>query len=128
MQQSNQLLEMAVLDRGAARFRHMYRSLIVDQLKWVKMTSKQREIHLHKVSAAEVQGVLSCNEDTCCSEANNFDYSPLPVSPQEANLSGIPLSTVEGIWKKAKDLLEKEGAVVNGLCFSGSSDRTVYCC
>ena len=98
--QSNQLLEMAVLDWGAARFRHMYRSLIVDQLKWVKITSKQREIHLHKVSAAEVQGVLSCNEDTCCSEANNFDYSPLPVSPQEANLSGIPLSTVEGIWPK----------------------------
>ena len=66
------------------------------------MTSKQREIHLHKVSAAEVQGILSCNEDTCCSEANNFDYSPLPVSPQEVNLSGTPLSTVEGIWKKPK--------------------------
>ena len=125
VQQSHQLLEMAVLDRGAARFRDKYKSLCIDQLKWVKMTTKQREIHLRKVATAEVQGVLNCSEDACCSVPNNFDYSPLPVSPQEANLSGIPLSTVEGIWKKAKELLEKEGAVVNGPCFSGSSDRTV---
>ena len=80
------------------------------------MTTKQREIHLRKVATAEVQGVLNCNEDACCRVPKNFDYSPLPVSPQEAKLSGIPLSTVEGIWKKAKDLLEKEGAVVNGPC------------
>ena len=45
------------------------------------MTSKQREIHLHKIATTKVQGALDCNEDTCCSEANNFDYSPLPVSP-----------------------------------------------
>ena len=85
------------------------------------MTTKQREIHLCKVATAEVQGVLNCNEDASCSVPNNFDYSPLPVSPQEANLSGIPLTTVGGIWKKAKDLLE----VVNGPCFSESSNRTV---
>ena len=33
VQQSHQLLEMVVSDCGAARFRHKYKSLCIDQLK-----------------------------------------------------------------------------------------------
>lgn len=67
------------------------------------MTPKQRENHLRKVATAEVKGVPNCDESSCDSVPSDFDYSPLPVNPQEANLSGIPITTVEGIWKKAKE-------------------------
>ena len=41
VQQTHQLLEMAVLDWGATHFCHKYNSLCIDQFKWVKMTTKE---------------------------------------------------------------------------------------
>ena len=125
VKQSYQLLELAVLDRGVARFRPVYKYLTVDQLKWIKMTPKQRELYLHKVATTKVVGSLSCSEDSEPGLPECNDYSPLHVSPEEAGLSNIPLTTVQGIWSKAKELLQTQGAVVNGPCFSKSVDRTV---
>ena len=120
-------LELAVLDRGVARFRPMYRHLVLDQLKWTKMTPKQRELHLHKVATTKVVGSLSFteNDEMSLSDSASTDYSPLPVTPEEAGLSNIPLMIVKGIWNKAKELLQTQGAVVIGPCFSKSVDTTV---
>jgi len=125
--QSFQILELAVLDKGAARFKAMYKHLVVDQLNWVRMTSKQRELHLRKVSKTEVTGSLSCagSDDKSLMDSSSTDYSPLPISPDEAGLSDIPLTTVKGIWNKAKELLQTQGAVVNGPCFSKSPNTTI---
>ena len=120
--QSYQLLELAVLKKGVARFRSMYKHLIVDQLKWVKMTPKQRELHLHKVSTTKVSG---STDDETSSFNCSTDYSPIPISPDEADLPNIPFTTVQGIWNKAKEILQIQGAVVNGPRFSKSVDRTI---
>lgn len=74
VKQSYQLLELAVLDRGVARFRPMYKHLILDQLKWTKMTPKQRELHLHKVATTKVAGSLSCTENDEMSLIDSTDY------------------------------------------------------
>ncbi|XP_065893381.1 uncharacterized protein [Dysidea avara] len=124
VEQSYKLLELAVIDKGAARFRSMYKDLVVDQLQWVRMTSKQRELHLRKVATRKVVGSLSNTDETSVLDDGN-DYSPLSLSPEEANLSNIPLETVRGIWTKAKSLLETPRAVVNGPCFSASVNSTV---
>ena len=42
VEQSNQLLELAVIDKGSAQFRCMYKELVVDHLQWMRMTPKQR--------------------------------------------------------------------------------------
>lgn len=49
----------------------------------------------------------------------------MSISPEEADLPNIPLTMVQGIWSKAKELLETQGGIVNGPCFSKSVDRTV---
>ena len=96
MHQSYQLLELAVLDKGGARLRPMYKHLIIDQIK-VKMTSKQQQLHLSKVAKTEA---ARSSDDTSSLDSSNTDYlwpSPLPISPDEAGLSDIPLATEIGI-------------------------------
>ena len=125
VRQSYQLLELAVLDKGVVRLA-MYKHLILDQLKWTKMTPKQRELHLHKVATTKVAGSLSCTENkTELSDNGTTDYSPLPISPEEAGLSNIPLMTMKGIWNKVKELLQTKGAIVNGPSFAKSADRMI---
>lgn len=71
------------------------------------MTTKQRELHLHKVSSAPVVELLDelDHDGPSPSQSSLTDYSPLPVSPEQANLGYIPLETVRSIWSKAKVLL-----------------------
>jgi len=102
----------------------MYKHLIVDQLKWVKMTPKQREAHLHKVVTTEVMGSVSYADDESIS-LDCIDYSPIPITPDEADLPNIPFTTAQGIWSKAKELLQTQGAIVNGPCCSKSLDKTI---
>ena len=63
VQQSKKLLELAVIDKGSAQFHCMYKGLVVDQLQWVKMTPKQRELHLHKVAMHKLVGSLTSTDD-----------------------------------------------------------------
>ena len=93
----------------------MYKELVVDHLQWMRMTPKQRELHLRKVATVKVVGSLT----------NTNDYSSLSLSPEEANIATLPIETVCGIWCKAQELLKTPGAVVNGPCFSASVNSTV---
>ena len=86
------------------------------------MTTKQRELHLRKVSTTAVVGPLDGIDDPVPSDS---DFSPLSIGPEEARLEHVPLETVRGMWKKAKDLLTTPGAVVNGPRFSNSDPQTV---
>ena len=122
--QSYQLLELAVLDKGVARLRPKYKHLIVDQLKWIKMTPKQREAHRHKVATTKVTGSVSYAGDESIL-LDCIDYSPIPITPNEADLPNIPSTTVQGIWCKAKELLQTQGAIVNGPRYSMSLDKTI---
>lgn len=66
-----------------------------------------------------------CTISVESSVTDTDDYSPLSLSPQEANLATLPIETVRGIWHKAQELLKTPGAVVNGPCFSASVNSTV---
>ena len=77
-----------------------------------------------KIVKIKVVGSLSNAEETSVLADGN-DYSLLSLSPEEANLSNIPLETVRGIWTKANPLLETPQAVVNSTCFSASFSSTV---
>lgn len=127
VKQSYQLTEIAVIDRGAYRYRDAYRHLRVDQLKWIRMTAKQREIHLHKVAATPVVGPLDDIDQSVhvSSDSSVSDFYPLPITPEQAKLENVPLETVRGIWSKAKDLLNTPGAVVNGPRLANTDPQTV---
>lgn len=124
VKQSYQLQEISVIDRGAYRYRDSYQHLRVDQLKWIRMTTKQREFHLHKVSTTALVGPLHDIDQSVHASAV-YDYSPLSITPEQAKIENVPLETVRGIWSKARDLLKSPGAVVNGPRLSSTDPRTV---
>ena len=86
------------------------------------MDSNDRELHLRKVSTTAIVGPLDGIDDPVPSDS---DFSPLSIGPEEARIEHVPLETVRGMWKKAKDLLTTPGAVVNGPRFSNSDPQTV---
>ncbi len=115
---------MAVIDRGVCRFRTKYKHLQVDQQKWIRMTSKQRELHLRTVATTVIVGALD-NLDLVSSQPPPTDYTPLACTPEQANLANVPLATAHGIWTKAKELLTTPCAVINGPSLQKSGPQTV---
>lgn len=107
VKQCYQLTELAVIDRGAYCYKEPYKHLCVDQLSWIRMTTKQREIHLQKAYCTSVVGPLAnINELAPQSEPDPvLDYSPIHVCPEEANLDNVPLETLRGVWIISSKLL-----------------------
>ena len=63
------------------------------------MTAKHRELHLRKVSTAKVVGSLATVVESGVTDANDNDYTPLSLTPKEANLA--TLSSDTGLWNLA---------------------------
>ena len=55
VKESYNLVELAVIDSGDFKFKSQYQDLVVPQSRWFKMTLKQRQYHLSKVSSALVK-------------------------------------------------------------------------
>ena len=71
IKESYALVELAVNDIGEFKFKYQYQHLVVPQLQWFKMTPKQREHHLSKVSSTSVKDCSS----------NFGDSVPLNILP-----------------------------------------------
>ena len=118
VQQSNKLVEMSVIGRGSYCFCKLYKHLEVDQLQWMHMTTKQREIHMNKIYTTVPVSALE-NIST-----SNDNYSPLTIIPEETNIVNIPPETLNGIWCKASDL-RMQGAVVAGPRLTSADPQTI---
>ena len=93
-------VERAVLRRGKFRFKETYLHLEVDENQWFSMSKEQRQAHLKKVSEAQV------------SEFTQSQSQSLSVSINDVeSLINIPLPCLEGIWKKAADLIATPGNI-----------------
>ena len=93
-------VERAVLRRGKFQFKDEYLHLEVDENHWFAMSQEQRLAHLKKVSVAQV------NELT---QSHSKSLS-MNISDVEA-LVNIPFPCLEGIWKKAADLITTPGNI-----------------
>ncbi len=101
VQQSNQLTEMAVLDRGECRFRTNYKHLQVDPHDRQTERATSSKCCFSPGSTA-----------TGLAYAFSLQYSPLSVTPEEANLAHIPLGTARRIWRKENELLTTQSVIV----------------
>ena len=81
------------------------------------MNSQQRQKHLSKVHSAvlsdiqisESNSVLHSSSFSSCTTANDDLSVDASTAAKSTNL---PITCVEGIWNKAKELLQKENAIV----------------
>ena len=122
------LVELAVIDIGDFKFKSRYHHLVVPQSRWFEMTSQQRQHHLSKVSSTPVS---STPVNEC---GNSIDDSAVPLndlqgnmslslSVEEAKIQSLPRAVLDGIWGKAKQLINTSGQIVEGPCSSSFSTK-----
>ena len=128
-------LERAVIGRGKYRLKQQYQYLQVTESKWFLMNQDQRKNHLSKLQSVVLKSTFEATEvvNDLCPKPQNSAASTSPVlsCPLEdgtvqistsselstdvstaATLVNIPITCLEGIWIKAKKLMETNGAIV----------------
>ena len=105
-------LERAVIGRRKYQFVEAYRSLEIKEVDWFRMTQQQRQKHMQKIASIQLPFTGEIPSDNVCLERESCTATQLPIQPEDFQ-SGlkIPLATVQGIWKKAEDLLREPGSI-----------------
>ena len=127
-------IERAVIGRGKYQFKMQYSHFMVPELKWFKMTESQRRAHLDKVATGAIKpSATSSTLVTRSLEATSVTVPPLTngdsnggqslltSTPSLRQLSvdmtsvaaevTIPQPCLQGIWKKAEELLNSPGSI-----------------
>ena len=102
-------IERAVIDRGKYRLRSQYRYLQIEENRWFTMTAQQRSSHLQKVHSIVVSDV---HKPDPCGKGTALSASISIEAEAAANTLNLPLTCIEGIWRKAGELLQKQNAIV----------------
>lgn len=125
-------LERAVIGRGKYQLKRQYQYLQVAESKWFLMTQEQRKTHLSKLQSVAPKSAIEGDElDLCSKPSNPAESTSLQLSSHSnkdssvqistsglsvdvstaATLVNIPITCLEGIWIKAKKLMETDGAI-----------------
>lgn len=113
-------IERALIGRGKYELQPQNLSFHVPEVKWLVISVPQREQHLNKFSNASVTDIIPSSDlvqstglnseclgrDLSCATSLTVDIHGVADSVR------IPLNSLEGIWKKAAELLKTEGAIV----------------
>ena len=108
-------VENAIIGRGNYELR--VQSWSISESKWFTMTKVQREQHLQKFSQASLADIQHESREMPISSItlgrNMSSFSSLSISLDSfSNDVLIPRSCLEGIWKKACELIKTKDAVV----------------
>lgn len=107
-------LERAVVNRGKYKFRQQYEFFQISETQWFTMTTQQRAKHLAKIQSADVVDSLVLEddkEDTETGKEKEVGHN-LSISADEAREGlNIPITCLEGVWKKATELLRTDSAM-----------------
>lgn len=108
-------VEKAIIGRGKYQLKQQYQFLEISESKWFIMSSDQRKKHLSKLQSLSVNDSSHsemCSELSLSKEdGSDFDM-PVDASSAAEQLN-IPQNCLEGIWNKAKQLIQTEGAIVS---------------
>ena len=115
------LVELAVIDIGDFKFKSQYCHLIVPQSRWFKMTPQQRQHHLSKVSSTQLTECGVSIVDTVVPLNDSTANISLSLSVEEANIQSLPKAVIDGMWSKAKQLINTSSQVMEEPCSSSSS-------
>lgn len=101
-------LERALIGRGKYKFRKEFHFLEIPEGDWFRMSKAQRENHMKKVQRV----CLNAGTSQVMDEIISISNSQFPVTPEEFH-SGlkIPLQSIQGIWKKASELINNPTAI-----------------
>lgn len=105
-------VERAVINRGKYQLREEYKYLEIPESKWFSMSIPQRKNHLAKVHSSAVM-TISEDSQEYNKESDSSQLMQLSVSVESAASSvNVPLTCLQGIWRKAAELIHNENAIV----------------
>jgi hypothetical protein len=122
-------LERAVIGRGKYQLKQQYQYLQVAESKWFLMTPEQRKNHLSKLHSVALKSTIEGGALDLCPKpaeltslqlsSHSNEDSSVQISTSSlsvdvstaATLVNIPISCLEGMWIKAKRLMETDGAI-----------------
>ena len=124
-------LERVVIGRGKYQLKQEYQYLEVTESRWFVMTQEQRKNHLSKLQSVVLKSTIGENGLHLCSKPSNSpastslqlsspDNAAVQISVSSelsvdvstaATLVNIPITCLEGIWIKARKLIETDGAI-----------------
>ncbi len=154
VEQHNEI-QRAVINQGKYQFQSQYRFLMVPESQWFMMTSAQRTKHMSKVKSLPV--LSPCSDVLAEDNTKHPQPSGAEIQQQHATVSTlsvdantfakgvhVPLTCVEGMFRKAIELLNDSEAVTAApgschesrmvLSYSGKIPHLVkptkggYCC
>ena len=116
-------VERAVIDRGKYCLRSEYRFLQVSQDKWFTMNAQQRAKHLSKVHSlvmtdVKIQPINDSLQQGDWIEDKKELSMDVNIASKQVNL---PLTCIEGIWRKATELINNPNAMA---CAPGQSPES----
>jgi len=100
-------VEKAVIGRGKYRLRQEYKYLEVSDSKWFSMTREQRLSHIKKVASTAVSDTRELVDEESCRSHTSLSADILCLA---AN-TGLPVTALQAIGDKARELLETAGAI-----------------
>ena len=108
-------VERAVIGRGKYKFVKEYKCLEISETDWFRMSREQRKKHMHKVSTVQfafTSGIPGDIEQRSSNSESMSTSAQLSVRPEDFH-SGLKilLAAIQGIWKKAEELLSDPNAI-----------------
>ena len=94
--------------RGQYRLLPQYNHLGVTVQQWTTMNPDQRKKLLDSFDKASL--IVSVNDEIAASDQSTTTVS-LPISPEDSGITTLPIVTLQGMWKKANDLLSTDNAI-----------------
>ena len=106
-------VERAVIDRGKYSLKSEYRFSQVSQDKWFTMNAQQRAKHLSKVHSLLLTDVTVQPIDDSLQQGDSIkEKKELSVDMNLASKQvNLPLTCIEGIWRKAIELINNPDAM-----------------
>ena len=108
-------VECTIIGRGKYKLRPQYSTLEVKEAKWFAMTVQQRQKHILAFNRAEVVSMVDHLHNSSISSVKSKTTCGMSLSVSCEDFVkdvNIPLKCLEGIWEKATQLLNTDGAIV----------------
>lgn len=111
-------VEKSLIGRGKFELRKQYQSWYVPETKWFTMTTAQRENHIKRFSDASLSDVTGDGNTEDDIPHISLGRGPSVSSTLSVKFETfaddvrIPSNSLEGIWKKASELLNTDNAIV----------------
>ncbi|KAK3700933.1 hypothetical protein QZH41_000337 [Actinostola sp. cb2023] len=116
-------VESAILDKGPYKLAETHNRFEVNSVKWFRMNTEQRKAHIHRFRSSSVSDISHQTDKSSqpkstqvkLTQSKNAEtnFTPvLSVDPSDSGIANIPRASIEGIFRKAAEIISQPRALL----------------